>query len=217
MPVDAEARARRLLIALLFVGTALNYVDRQVLALLKPTLEAEFHWTDQEFAHLGSVFQLSAAFALLAVGWFVDRFGVRLAYGLAVAVWSAAGMAHAAAANVSQFVVARSVLAVAESVNTPAAVKAAATYLPLTQRSFGLGMVNTAPNIGAILTPLLVPPLALAFGWKAAFLVTGALGFVWLALWIGGTRRLYVPGGRVDRRSPAAAHRSGISATCQRV
>jgi MFS transporter, ACS family, hexuronate transporter len=187
---QAEASARKLLIALLFAGTALNYVDRQVLALLKPTLEVEFGWTDQEFAHLGSVFQLSAAFALLAVGWFVDRFGVRLAYGVAVAIWSAAGMAHAAAASVGQFVVARSVLAVAESVNTPAAVKAAATYLPLKQRSFGLGMVNTAPNIGAIITPLLIPPLALAFGWKSAFVVTGALGFVWLALWIAGTRKL---------------------------
>lgn len=185
-----QAGARWLLIILLFAGTALNYVDRQVLALLKPTLEAEFGWTDQEFAHLGSVFQLSAAFALLAVGWFVDRFGVRLAYGVAVAVWSAAGMAHAAAASVGQFVVARSVLAVAESVNTPAAVKASATYLPITQRSLGLGLVNTAPNIGAILTPLLIPPLALAFGWKAAFVVTGALGFVWLAFWIAGTRRL---------------------------
>ena len=97
---QAEARARWLLITLLFAGTALNYVDRQVLALLKPTLEAEFGWTDQEFAHLGSVFQLSAMFALLAVGWFVDKFGVRLAYGVAVAIWSAAGMAHAAAANV---------------------------------------------------------------------------------------------------------------------
>jgi ACS family hexuronate transporter-like MFS transporter len=187
---DAQAGARRLLITLLFVGTALNYVDRQVLALLKPTLEVEFGWTDQQFAHLGSVFQLSAAVALLAVGWFVDRFGVRLAYGIAVAVWSAAGMAHAAAASVSQFVVARSVLAVAESVNTPAAVKAAATYLPLTQRSVGLGVVNTAPNIGAILTPLLIPPLALAFGWKSAFILTGGLGFVWLALWVFGTRRL---------------------------
>ncbi|MFZ4381008.1 MAG: MFS transporter [Sandarakinorhabdus sp.] len=186
----SDAGTRRLLITLLFVGTALNYVDRQVLALLKPTLEVEFGWTDQEFAHLGSVFQLSAAVALLAVGWFVDRFGVRVAYGLAVAVWSAAGMAHAAAANVGQFVMARSVLAVAESVNTPAAVKAAATYLPLTQRSLGLGLVNTAPNIGAILTPLLIPPLALAFGWKSAFLVTGALGFVWLAFWLWGTRRL---------------------------
>ena len=187
---DGQSGARRLLITLLFVGTALNYVDRQVLALLKPTLEVEFGWTDQEFAHLGSVFQLSAAFALLAVGWFVDRFGVRLAYGVAVAVWSAAGMAHAAAANVSQFVVARSVLAVAESVNTPAAVKAAATYLPIRQRSMGLGLVNTAPNIGAIITPLLIPPLALAFGWKSAFIVTGALGFVWLAFWIAGTRKL---------------------------
>ncbi len=186
----AEARARRLLIILLFAGTALNYVDRQVLALLKPTLEVEFGWTDQEFAHLGSVFQLSAAFALLAVGWFVDRFGVRFAYGIAVAIWSAAGMAHAAAASVGQFVVARSVLAVAESVNTPAAVKAAATYLPIKQRSMGLGLVNTAPNIGAILTPLLIPPLALAFGWKAAFVVTGALGFVWLVFWIVGTRKL---------------------------
>jgi MFS transporter, ACS family, hexuronate transporter len=158
--------------------------------LLKPTLEAEFGWSDQDFAHMGSVFQLSAAFALLAVGWFVDRFGVRLAYGLAVAVWSAAGMAHAAASTVSQFVTARGVLAVAESVNTPAAVKAAATYLPLTQRSLGLGLVNMAPNIGAILTPLLIPPLALAFGWRAAFLLTGALGFVWLAFWWLGSRNL---------------------------
>ena len=184
------ARSRRLLIALVFIGTALNYVDRQVLALLKPTLEAQFHWTDQQFAHLGSVFQLSAAAALLFVGWFVDRFGVRFAYGLAVGVWSLAGIGHAAAATVGQFVVARSVLAVAESVNTPAAVKAAAIYLPLKQRSFGLGLINTAPNIGAIITPLLIPPLALAFGWKAAFILTGALGFVWLAGWFAGTRDL---------------------------
>lgn len=186
----AEARQRWLLIALLFAGTALNYVDRQVLSLLKPTLEVEFGWSDQDFAHLGSVFQLSAAFALLAVGWFVDRFGVRLAYGIAVAVWSLAGMGHAAARTVSEFVVARSILAVAESVNTPAAVKAAATYLPLKQRSMGLGLVNTAPNIGAIITPLLIPPLALAYGWKSAFIVTGALGFVWLWLWIWGTPKL---------------------------
>jgi ACS family hexuronate transporter-like MFS transporter len=186
----AQARVRWLLIALLFAGTALNYVDRQVLSLLKPTLEAEFGWSDQDFAHMGSVFQLSAAVSLLAVGWFVDRFGVRFAYGLAVSVWSLAGIAHAAAATVSQFVVARSVLAVAESVNTPAAVKAAATYLPLRQRSLGLGLVNTAPNIGAILTPLLIPPLALAFGWQAAFVLTGGLGFVWLALWWWGTRGL---------------------------
>ncbi len=187
---DNEVAARRWLVSLLFVGTALNYVDRQVLALLKPTLEAEFGWTNQEFAHFGSAVNIATIAALLFVGWFVDRFGVRIAYGIAVTVWSIAGMGHAAAASVGQFVAARSILAIAESVNTPAAVKAAATYLPLKERSFGLGLVNTAPNIGAILTPLLIPPLALAFGWKAAFIVTGALGFVWLAFWIAGTRNL---------------------------
>ena len=197
---DGGGIQRTLLITLLFVGTALNYVDRQVLALLKPVLEREFHWTNQQFAHLGSAFQLSAAAALLFVGWIIDRFGVRLAYGVAVAVWSLAGMAHAAAAGVGQFVAARAVLAVAESVNTPAAVKAAAMYLPLKQRSFGIGLVNTAPNIGAILAPVAVGLLTVNYGWRAAFLVTGALGFAWLACWVAGTRRL-VP---VEAARPSA-------------
>lgn len=186
----ATGRARRRLIALLFVAIALNYVDRQVLALLKPTLQIEFGWTDRQFAHLGSSFQIAAAAALLLVGPFVDRVGVRRALGLGVALWSMAGMAHAFAASVRQFVIARVALAAAESVGTPASVKAAAVYLPLKQRSFALGLGNTAPNIGAILTPLAIPPLALAFGWRAAFIATGALGFAWLAAWVAGTRRL---------------------------
>lgn len=194
-PADATqdspvTRSQTLLVTLIFFATALNYVDRQVLALLKPTLEAEFHWTDQQFAHLGSTFQLAAAGTLLIVGWIVDRFGVRLAYGAAVAIWSVAGMAHAAASTVQQFVIARIALASAESVNTPAAIKAAAMYLPLRARSLGIGVVNTAPNIGAIVTPLLIPPFALAFGWRAAFIVTGALGFIWLLAWVAGTRHL---------------------------
>lgn len=187
---QSTARARGLLIALLFVAIALNYVDRQVLALLKPTLEARFAWSDSDYALLGTAFQITAAASFLLVGWFVDRFGVRRALGWGVAVWSLAGMAHALAATVGQFVVARVVLAAAETVGTPAAVKAAAVYLPVRERSFALGLGNTAPNIGAIVTPLLVPPFALAFGWQAAFIVTGALGFVWLAFWIAGTRRL---------------------------
>ncbi len=188
------------LVALLFLGNALNYVDRQVLALLKPTLEAEFGWTDADYAHLGSSFQIAAAGTLLFVGWFVDRLGVRLAYGIAVTVWSAAGMAHALAQTVQQFVAARIVLAAGESVSTPAGLKAAATYLPLAQRNMAIGLINTAPNIGAILTPLLIPPFALAFGWKAAFVVTGALGFLWLAGWWLGTRNLQ-PVGNVPERA----------------
>ena len=209
-------RAQALLVGLIFFATALNYVDRQVLALLKPTLELEFHWSDEQFAHLGSSFQLAAAGTLLFVGWIVDRFGVRVAYGVAVALWSLAGMAHALAATVQQFVIARVVLASAESVNTPAAIKAAALYLPLRARSLGIGLVNTAPNIGAILTPLLIPPFALAFGWRAAFVVTGSLGFVWLFFWIIGTRKLMpiiapdtdAPRAKVDIRALLSDRRS---------
>ncbi|MCO5794687.1 MAG: MFS transporter [Blastomonas sp.] len=178
------------LVALLFLGNALNYVDRQVLALLKPTLEAEFGWSDADYAHLGSSFQIAAAGTLLFVGWFVDRLGVRVAYSIAVVVWSAAGMAHALAQTVQQFVAARIVLAAGESVSTPAGLKAAAMYLPVKERNFAIGLINTAPNIGAIITPLLIPPFALAFGWQAAFWVTGALGFFWLAGWWYGTRNL---------------------------
>ena len=181
---------RKVLVALVFVAIGLNYVDRLVLSLLKPTLEAEFGWTASDYAHLGTAFQLAAAAALLFVGGIIDRVGVRLALGLGVALWSLAGMAHAFASTVNQFVVARVALAAAESVGTPAAVKTAAVYLPIKQRSFALGLFNTAPNIGAILTPLLIPPLALAFGWRAAFLVTGGLGFVWLVFWVVGTRNL---------------------------
>ena len=186
----ASRRVRRLLVALIFCAAALNYVDRQVLALLKPILQGEFAWDNQDFAHLGSVFQLSAAIALPFVGWFVDRIGVRWGYLIAVGVWSLAGIAHAFAGSMQQFVTARAVLAVAESVHTPAAVKSMATYLPIKERSLGIGLMNTAPNVGAILTPLLIPPIALAFGWKAAFIVTGALGFVWILFWWPSVRNL---------------------------
>jgi MFS transporter, ACS family, hexuronate transporter len=185
------ARAIRIgLIALLFFGTALNYLDRQVLALLKPTLQAEFSWSDQQFGHFGTAFQLATAFALLGIGWFIDRFGVRWGYGLAVAVWSLAGIGHAFASTVSQFVAARVTLAVAESVNTPAALKSAATYLPLRERSIGIGVINSASNIGAIIAPLTVPWIAVTYGWKEAFIITGALGFIWLAFWWLGTAKL---------------------------
>lgn len=200
---DRSTRIAITLVALLFLGNALNYVDRQVLALLKPTLEVEFGWSDSDYAHLGSTFQIAAAAALLGVGWFVDRLGVRWAYAIAISVWSLAGMAHALAQTVQQFVAARVVLAVGESVSTPAGIKTAATYLPVRQRNMAIGLINTAPNIGAIVTPLLIPPLALAFGWKAAFIVTGALGFVWLAFWLPAMRKMR-PLGDLPERSKVA-------------
>jgi MFS transporter, ACS family, hexuronate transporter len=190
-PAEAALqRSRNLLVGLLFLGTIINYVDRQVLSLLKPSIEAAYGWGDAEFAHFASMSQLAAAFALLFVGWLIDRFGVRVAYGAAVAIWSLAGIAHAFATTVTEFVAARVTLVAAESINTPAAVKSASQYLPMRQRSMAIGIVNTAPNIGNILAPLTVIPFAAMFGWQAAFIVTGALGFVWLVAWIIGTRKL---------------------------
>jgi MFS transporter, ACS family, hexuronate transporter len=178
------------LIALLFSVVALNYLDRQVLSLLKPTLQAEFNWTDTQFASLGTASQISAIAALFFVGWFVDRFGVIFGFAVAVAVWSLAGMGHAYATTVGGFMVARIILIFAETITTPAAIKAVALYVPLEQRSIAIGVVNSASNIGSIVAPLLVIWLAVSFGWKAAFLITGVIGFVWIALWLVGTRSL---------------------------
>lgn len=171
------------IVAMVFFAIMLNYVDRQILALLKPTLEAEFKWSDQDYANMVSAFQFSAAVAFLGTGWFIDRVGLRIGFALGVAVWSIAGMAHAFATGVMGFVVARVVLGAAESIGTPAAVKSAATYFTQKERSIALGVGNTAPNIGAIVTPLLIPLIAVTLGWKAAFLIAGGLGLVWVAVW----------------------------------
>lgn len=203
----------RMLVALLFFGTILNYVDRQVLSLLKPTIQAAYGWTDTDFAHFASASQAAAAIALIFVGWLIDRFGVRAAYGAAVAVWSIAGMAHAFAANVGQFIAARVVLVSAEAANTPAAVKAAAQFLTLEERSPAIGIVNTAPNLGNILAPLLVIPFAAMFGWQATFLVTGALGFAWLAWWIASTRKLVPCAGSQTESKPQIGAALGARTT----
>jgi ACS family hexuronate transporter-like MFS transporter len=184
MTGQAQERRRWIIVALVFFAIMLNYVDRQILALLKPTLEAEFRWSDGDYANMISAFQFAAALAFLGTGWFIDRVGLRIGFALGVGIWSLAGMAHALVGTVGGFVASRVVLGAAESVGTPAAVKTAATYFGPKERSMALGIGNTAPNMGAIVTPLVIPALAVAFGWKAAFLVAGGLGLVWVAVWL---------------------------------
>ena len=180
-----EGNARRnILTALIFVAIMLNYVDRQILALLKPTLQAEFHWSDRDFGHLGSAFQFAAAIAFLGVGWFLDRIGLRRGFAISVGGWSLAAMAHAAVSGVGGFVAVRAVLGVFEAAGTPAAVKSAATYFPPDRRSTIIGIGNTAPNIGAVVAPLTIPVIALAIGWRHTFLIAGALGLVWVVAWL---------------------------------
>ena len=179
-----DNRGRWVIVALIFVAIMLNYVDRQILALLKPTLEVQFGWSDGDYANMGTAFQFATAIAFLGTGWFIDRIGLKRGFAVGVGVWSLAGMAHAIATTVAGFVGARVVLGLAESMGTPAAVKSAATYFNHRDRQMVLGVGNTAPNIGAIVTPLVIPAIALAFGWQATFLLAGGLGLIWVMVWL---------------------------------
>ncbi len=175
---------RWLIVGLAFTAIMLNYVDRQIIALLKPTLQVEFGWSNRDYSHMASAFQFSAAIAFLGTGWFIDRVGLRRGFAFGVGVWSLAGMAHAAVTTVGGFVGARMVLGAAEAIGTPAQVKTAAVYFPPEQRTMMLGIGNMAANFGAVVAPLAIPPLALRFGWRSTFLIAGGLGLIWVALWL---------------------------------
>ena len=175
---------RWLVVTLAFAAIMLNYVDRQIIAILKPTLQTQFHWTNRDYSHMASAYQLAAAVAFLGSGWFIDRIGLRKGFAIGVGTWSLAGMAHAVVSSVSGFVTARVALGMAEAIGTPAQVKTAAAYFPPAQRSMMIGIGNMAANFGAVAAPLLVPPLALWLGWRSAFLITGGLGLVWVVAWL---------------------------------
>jgi MFS transporter, ACS family, hexuronate transporter len=179
--IDARRWA---IVALAFVAIMLNYFDRQIIALLKPTLETQFGWDDRDYSHMASAFQFSAALAFLGTGWFIDRVGLRRGFALGVGIWSLAGMAHALVSSVAGFVGARAVLGAAESIGTPAQVKTAAAYFPPEKRSMMLGIGNMASNFGAVIAPLSIPPLAVWLGWRATFLIAGGAGLLWVVAWL---------------------------------
>jgi ACS family hexuronate transporter-like MFS transporter len=168
---------------LLFLATTLNYVDRQVIAVLKPLLERELAWSEIDYGNLVFSFQLAYALGYAGGGRLLDRLGVRAGYALAVGLWSLAAVAHGAARSLLAFSAARAALGLAEGANFPAAVKAVGEWFPERERALATGIFNAGTNVGALVTPLLAPWLALRFGWPAAFYVTGAAGLGWLALW----------------------------------
>ena len=177
-------KRRGLLLALLIFSGILNYADRQIIAVLKPMLQDQLHWSDSDYGRLTAIFQLAAAFAYLGAGWVVDRLGWRRANIAAVGSWSLAAMAHAVARTMGQFTIARVALGATESLGTPTSIKTIATLFEARGRSAALGAMNAAGNIGAIITPLFVPTLAVTLGWEVAFLFTGGLGLVWVAAWL---------------------------------
>ena len=185
-----SSRARGLLLTLLILAGILNYADRQLIAVLKPLLQETLHWDDKDYGNLTTVFQFAAAFALLGSGWIVDRVGWRAANPLAVASSSLATMAHAASGTLAQFAVARIALGATVSLGTPVAIKTIAENFEPRHSAIAFASLNAAGNAGAIITPLLTPAVALAWGWSGAFLLTGALGLAWVLAWVMFVRNL---------------------------
>jgi len=172
------------ILSLLFFATTINYIDRQVIGLLKPFISDELAWSEADYGYIVTAFQVAYAIGLISTGRFLDKFGTRIGYLWAIVVWSLAGIAHAAARGVVGFAVARFTLGLGESANFPAAVKGVAEWFPKKERAFATGLFNSGSTIGAIIAPLIVTAISLSLGWKWAFIITGSLGFIWLIFWI---------------------------------
>ena len=217
-PVVAGGTFRWVICGLLFIATTINYIDRQVIGILKPTLQAQFGWSEIDYADIVFSFQLAYAIGLLIAGGVVDRIGARMGYAVAIVVWSVAAMAHAEAtvfgpavatvlsgfglaytASVAGFIFARFLLGLGEAGNFPAAIKVVAEWFPRRERALATGIFNSGTNVGALVTPLVVPWITLTYGWYWAFVATGAIGFAWLFLWLP----IYKSPDRHPRVSPA--------------
>lgn len=190
------SRFRWIVCALLFSATAINYMDRQVLGILVLPLQRELGWTESEYGLIISGFQAAYALGLLISGPIIDRIGTRIGYALALTICSIAATAHGFVRSVKGFAGARLLLGLGEAGNFPAAVKATAEWFPVQERAFAVGLFNSGSTVGAILAPLAVPWIALTFGWRAAFILIGVLGFIWIPIWL-----------IVYRKSPPAMER----------
>ena len=204
MSITKVGNYRWTIVALLFFATTVNYLDRQVLSLLQPTLAEKYNWTNNDYANITSIFQFMYAISMLFAGRVIDKLGTKKGYIWAIIIWSIGALMHAAAipmgetfnailglagisalsVSVTGFMIGRIILALGEAGNFPAAIKATAEYFPKKERSFATGIFNSGANVGAILAPLTVPWIEVNWGWEAAFIVVGAIGFLWLVFWI---------------------------------
>jgi len=190
---------RWIVCALLFFAATINYIDRQVIAILKPELQHTYSWSETDYANIIFAFQLAYAIGFLFAGRLMDRLGTRIGFAIAIVLWSLAAIGHAFAAQVGVmfamvgfgystsvvgFMIMRFLLGIGESGNFPAAIKTVAEWFPKRERALATGIFNSGTNIGALVTPLVVPGISLAYGWVWAFVVTGLLGFIWLAGWL---------------------------------
>jgi ACS family hexuronate transporter-like MFS transporter len=183
MTQERIGKYRWTICSLVFFATTINYLDRAVISLLKKDLTVEFNWTETDYGNIVIAFQLSYAIGLLGVGRLIDKLGTKIGYALIIFLWSVAAVAHALVKSTFGFGVARAALGVTEAGNFPAAIKTIAEWFPKKERAFATGIFNSGTNIGAIIAPLTVPLIAKYWNWQWAFILTGAIGFIWLIFW----------------------------------
>jgi len=181
--LEKVGKYRWTILSLVFFATTVNYLDRQVISLLKEYLEVEFSWTEKDYANIVLAFQACYALGMLGAGYVIDKIGTKLGYALSLLLWSIAAMLHATAKSTFGFGVWRGFLGVSESGNFPAAIKTVAEWFPKKERALATGIFNSGTNIGAILAPFAVPWIAVNWGWREAFIITGAVGLIWLIFW----------------------------------
>jgi len=169
--------------ALIFFATTVNYLDRQIIGILKPLLDSDLGIGEKDYAHIIIAFQLLYAVGMFFAGRLIDKFGTKIGYGVSVVLWSIAAMGHALAKGVWGFGIWRGLLGISEAGNFPAANKAIAEWFPKKERALAFGIMNSGTNVGAILAPLAIPAMLVAWGWQAAFIITGSIGFIWVILW----------------------------------
>ncbi|MCW3081736.1 MFS transporter [Segetibacter sp.] len=174
---------RWLIVVLLFFATTINYLDRQIIGLLKPILEKEFNWSETDFAHIVMAFTAAYAVGLISFGWLIDKIGTKLGYAITIVVWSIAGMLHALARSAFGFGLARVGLGLGEAGNYPAAMKTVAEWFPKNERALATGLFNAGTSVGVVVALLVVPLILNFYGWQEVFWITGAFGFVWLIFW----------------------------------
>jgi ACS family hexuronate transporter-like MFS transporter len=175
---------RWLIAVLLFFATTINYIDRQIIGLLKPILEKEFNWSETDFAHIVMAFTAAYAIGLLLIGRLIDYVGTKTGYSITVIVWSIGAMLHALARSVTGFISVRIILGIGESGNFPAAMKAVSEWFPKKERALAIGIINAGTSIGVVLALAIVPWILVRYRWQEVFWITGTLGFVWLVFWV---------------------------------
>ncbi len=189
VPRPPVGRVRWIICSLLFLAVVLSYIDRLVLSVLKPTLQQDYGWSESGYGDIVFWFQAAYGIGFLFFGRLIDRVGAKIGYLLAMGVWTAAHMAHALVTSTLGFAFVRVPMALGESGTYPAALAAAAEWFPKRERALAIGIFNAGANVGAVVTPLIVPAITLALGWRSAFLITGLFNLVWLVGWMALYRR----------------------------